>query len=539
MNMPTRAFLQHYHLSISTLSPVHIGCGEDYEPTNYVMDEQCLHYFDVFGLADVLSDDDRKKLDQINQSKSPLLSLQKFFFDRKEKLIPHKTFSRFVAYGLYEKYNKVIGKAANIEADGKQVVNAFGIARTAHNSHSGMPIIPGSSLKGSIRTALLNKRNEGNPTTLKHKELEKDLLNGAFETDPMRLLKMGDAMFTHHEKSLLPRIAFENNVKRIPPKAGKPTRQLLSLMREVIPAFNANSFEAELSIQNLLGIKNDTTPKLGLSAAGVAKACNNFYLNIFKKELVRFSARGCLQQAWAQKAQTLLELLTPFIETDTGMVLRVGRHSGAESVTLDGVRSIKIIKGPGKTPGYESQVTTDWLAGDQEKSEVNLMPFGWVFVDLGLPEMAAARKKLTDFLAESSAASLAEQQTAFEKVNSRLAGLQQKQAELKEKEAEQQRRREQELQAELEKQAALARMSPEQQAIQKLKDRLEKNEDKGAGPGCKLADDLRLLCDAAASWSLPLKDELYRFCLDMLQHLNIDRKKNDKWKARLNQLKVD
>ena len=39
-------FLDTYDLVISTLSPVHVGCGEDYEPTNYVIDDDTLHAFD-------------------------------------------------------------------------------------------------------------------------------------------------------------------------------------------------------------------------------------------------------------------------------------------------------------------------------------------------------------------------------------------------------------------------------------------------------------------------------------------------------------
>lgn len=538
MNMPTRAFLQNYKISISTLSPVHIGCGEDYEPTNYVMDEQCLHYFDVFGLADVLTEDDRKALDGINKEKSPLLRLQKFFCDRKEQFIPNRRFSRVVAYDLYKKYNNVIGRAANVESDGKQVINALEIARTSYNLHTGLPTIPGTSLKGAIRTALLNNRNAGRSTRLKPKELERDLFQGSFETDPLRLLKVGDANFIENETALYPRIAFENNVKRVPPKGNKPTKQLLCLMREVIPAFSASAFSADLTVQDLLGVKSDKTPSQKLTSMGIAKACNTFYVEIFKRELVRFLQRGCVQVAWAERAKTLLELLSPFIAADAGMLVRVGRHSGAESVTLDGVRSIKIMKGPGKSPGYESQATTDWLVGDQEKSEVNLMPFGWVFVDFNMPELNPAREKLHTFLKDAAKNSLAEQKEFFEKSAQRIASLQEQQQKLMEREATKQREKMEAEQAELAKEAARAAMSPEQQAIEALKDRKAKGEDKGSGPGCKLADDLRLLCEAAAAWDQTQKDMLHGEALEMLVHLGVDKKKNDKWKARLAALKV-
>ena len=39
-------FLESCRLLISTLSPVHIGCGEDYDPTNYVIENHTLYEFE-------------------------------------------------------------------------------------------------------------------------------------------------------------------------------------------------------------------------------------------------------------------------------------------------------------------------------------------------------------------------------------------------------------------------------------------------------------------------------------------------------------
>ncbi len=33
-------FLSTHRISITPLSPIHIGCGDTYEPTNYVIDRQ-------------------------------------------------------------------------------------------------------------------------------------------------------------------------------------------------------------------------------------------------------------------------------------------------------------------------------------------------------------------------------------------------------------------------------------------------------------------------------------------------------------------
>ncbi|AEC18299.1 hypothetical protein UMN179_02286 [Gallibacterium anatis UMN179] len=33
----TKEFMQTYQIYLTPLSPIHIGCGEDFEPTNYVI----------------------------------------------------------------------------------------------------------------------------------------------------------------------------------------------------------------------------------------------------------------------------------------------------------------------------------------------------------------------------------------------------------------------------------------------------------------------------------------------------------------------
>lgn len=535
MTMPTGAFIKNYSVSISTLSPVHIGCGEDYEPTNYVMHDQCLHYFDVFSIADILSDDDRKKLDDINKSKSPLLALQKFFWDRKNKLMLRKEASRVVAYDVFKKYSDTLGKPANVESSGKQVFNALEIARTAFNTHSQQPILPGSSIKGAIRTAILNGRNKGEEKNLKPRELEKELLEGSFETDPLRLLKVTDALFD--ESAIAPKVMFENNIKRVAVKAGKPTRQLLSLMREVIPEHNHNAFSLNIAIQDLLGIKNEKTPSLKISLTAVAKHCNAFYVEIFKSELKRFTQRGCLNENWARCSEKTLQLIAPFIASNAGMVLRVGRHSGAESVTLDGVRSIKIMKGPGKPPSYEKVATTDWLVSEREKSEVNLMPFGWLFIDFNFTEMQREREALAAHFALNGEHLKKEQLEKYQKADVYLNQLAETFAQEQQQEQAKKAQQEAEKRAEQERLIALASMSEEQQLIEKIRERKDKGEDKNAGPGSKLADDLRLLCEMAAAWAQADKDALHAMVLDVLVHLGVDRKKNDKWKARLAELK--
>jgi CRISPR-associated protein Csm5 len=77
----------------------------------------------------------------------------------------------------------------------------------------------------------------------------------------------------------------------------------------------------------------------------------------------------------------LLEALGPALERGDAFVLRVGRHSGAESVTLDGVRDIRIMQGRG-TARFAQEATTVWLAAERENiTRGDLRPFGWLLVE--------------------------------------------------------------------------------------------------------------------------------------------------------------
>ena len=62
--------------------------------------------------------------------------------------------------------------------------------------------------------------------------------------------------------------------------------------------------------------------------------------------------------------------------------LRLGRHSGAECLTIEGVRTIKIMGKKGERPKDGPNSTTVWLAGDSNKATSGLLPFGWVALEV-------------------------------------------------------------------------------------------------------------------------------------------------------------
>ena len=74
-------FLKTYRLALTPLSPIHIGCGEDFEPTNYVIDDGVLYGFDPSRA--VLEPRQRDELSKFGLN-ADLLGIQQFFRDNKQ-----------------------------------------------------------------------------------------------------------------------------------------------------------------------------------------------------------------------------------------------------------------------------------------------------------------------------------------------------------------------------------------------------------------------------------------------------------------------
>jgi len=62
---------------------------------------------------------------------------------------------------------------------------------------------------------------------------------------------------------------------------------------------------------------------------------------------------------------------------NAAFLVRIGRHSGAEAVTIEGKRNIKIMQGKEKSPLWRNHSTTFWLASEEPrpKSNANLIPW--------------------------------------------------------------------------------------------------------------------------------------------------------------------
>ncbi|MBN8454025.1 type III-A CRISPR-associated RAMP protein Csm5 [Accumulibacter sp.] len=373
-------------LAISTLSPVHIGCGEVYEPSNFVIHDGLLHALDPSDLAAALSDSERKRLAALAEEREPIGAMQRFFRDAAARLAELARHQVAIVPSLEQEYRDKAGRPTQRARDGEATYNLFPIARTAFRPLDDSPYLPGSSLKGSIRTAYLNHINSGRKLTAAEqaerrpagRSVEQRLLGynrNQFEKDPFRLLALADA---HPEEGCTPpptRVLYCISKKKRQPREGERPSPELQVFLETIPDALPAAFCSEVRFG----------PRAAILWNELCDACNGFYRPQLEAELCHPLLGPQLDSEWRQLMQELLDAeLAELIAARQGLLLRVGRHSGAESVTLDGVRSIKILgaRVNGKqTFDFRALPTEKRYARPNKATDSKLLPFGWIWVD--------------------------------------------------------------------------------------------------------------------------------------------------------------
>lgn len=424
---------------IRILSPTHVGCDEVYEPTSFTIDEQnCrLTVFDPMDLMRHLEKREKERFSVICRkgTVSSILEIYQFLRGRK---IPGREVA--ACQGLVEHYDRTLSLSQGDKRGIQENLARFAISRTAFTPDTGRPFLPGSAIKGSIRTAYLNARarvKSIRPMRGKSaaQDLEEALLDGGrFETDPFRMLKVSDFMPVGDVKT---RVVYAVNEKKAPSTyAAKGPYQILEVIEP------GSTFYGWISIEEP---EREAKIRSPLKREEVFRSLDDFFRKQKAKENAELRQIG----------------ITPFPigDLDGGHLLRVGRHSGAESVTIEGHRSIKIL---GRRVPSES-ATTFWLAAQEPrpKQKEHLRPFGWILLGKTTPEMEEDFSRRETLWQRNHEKAL-EERLAFE------AGRREELAEQKriaEEEAKQQaleaiRRHEEDER----RQKEIAKMSPEERA---------------------------------------------------------------------------
>lgn len=474
-------FLQQHHLYLTPLSPLHLGTGEDYQPTEYVISDGIMYVFDPAQAT--LSKAQYDELMSVAQ-RGNFIEIQKYFKKHAATFQDCAYKAIGVGRALEREYNDKLGKAVQQEGNGKKVHNQLTIECTAVNPLTHQPYIPGSVFKGSVRTALLDALTRQSPpaeapNSRSAAKYENEKL-GSFASDIMRLFKTADFM---PSETVSTQIQYAvNHKKQAVVKDGKiQAAKGVTGRRETIQHAQYRRFQTACTIQHLLlahqpYIKNPERklPNAGLQPIDLKQLAiyvNTYHLPRWHKENQILEERNLVSPEWLKQTRQLIDDLKPQLEQGTIVLMRLGKNGGAESKTLDGHAKIA-IKGKGGRYTLQSNTTTVWLAAQSDKETHGLLPFGWVLIEIDPKSDNAALKQwcerngthLTDTAAITAA----------------LAQQRQQAAERKQAQEQEQQRIEQEKQAaEAEKQrqaaeqaAALAAMPPEERLIAQWQQKL-------------------------------------------------------------------
>ena len=134
-----------YRFEIELLSPVHIGTGEVYEPTNFVIEGGYLYEFDETLFLKALPAVEKEGFHRVVAGGDyfQIIRFYKQHVEHAKKIAYSKT---AVSKKIESKYNTTINK------DGSQNRNQLEIQRTYKNPNTHKAVIPGSSIKGMLDT---------------------------------------------------------------------------------------------------------------------------------------------------------------------------------------------------------------------------------------------------------------------------------------------------------------------------------------------------------------------------------------------------
>jgi CRISPR-associated protein Csm5 len=367
-------FMQIKSITISTLSPVHIGCGIDYEPTNYVMDGDCLYPFPWIDEAAFATEEQLRNL--LVQAGS-IQGLWNIFHSETHLNTMKSLAGRFLPMksGLKKQQDQRIQK----------MQFPLIIERTAFDPISDLPILPGTGLKGAIRTALLEyfaqqKNFPGAANAFRNGQVQENLMGGSFASDPLRLLKISDAMLDVNCSE--PTRILSKQSRHRKDNSVTSVRDATQNFPECIEPFLAQAFRSELTILENCNTWLEAEQRRqvrNISFDQIALACNTFYQERLEAHREMLKTTEC--DAWYEQ---IMPLVTQAIQEKRGFLLRIGKYAGADYLALKQYRRIKTK--------YEKNPTAHTLPISSNRCHdgQKAYPFGWIFVEVDQDKSGAA-----------------------------------------------------------------------------------------------------------------------------------------------------
>lgn len=319
--------MKKYKLKGIVLSPLHIGTGYQIEPFDYVIRNGKLYRIPLEDFLYQLSKEKREIFENVIDSGN-LNKIRKYITEEID-LEKYSAYSVRVTEEIERLYLSKINDIQN-----QLLIDPF--IRTGGVNK---PYIPGSSIKGAIRTALISQiaQNSNLPQPMEYREefeFESRLLGSTDreKNDPFRGIKITDGVLPS-DSTIISQI---KNVTK--DRSGNLQPNNIQLICEVTYSKISGKpieFESNLTLDNNLFSANYLSRSFAIEE--IKKACNSFYKDKLSMEDKKFYSNSTI-------SHNSDSLLNEEID-DNSFLIRLGRFSGVESVTIDNYRN---PKSPGK-----------------------------------------------------------------------------------------------------------------------------------------------------------------------------------------------
>lgn len=359
--------MKHFKLKLTALTPIHLGTGEMYEPTNFCIIDGFLHEFDSVKFFKTLSKSSQHTFIELvtSQETNALFKLHSFIKNNSATVLKSTMQKVAVSKEMCKEYESSLGTLKQ-QGKGAKIFNQFHIAKTLKMTNPPFKaFVAGGSLKGAISTAYQEYLYKQDKT--RWKECFQNSQKSIFKN-----LVISDAKLLSKTQT---RIGYALNKKRFEENKGG-----LSTRLEVIPPQSV--FEATLSLK-------EYNTQEALEIQTLQNACNEHYYELFKS---MFNQENLYKHSFiddyiiAYFDKKFSNIYSKFKPSNKQFLLRLGKHSGARAVTIEGMREIKVkgSKKGRKSNRWESlkEETSTWLFGEHKRSTTTLLPFGWVLCEI-------------------------------------------------------------------------------------------------------------------------------------------------------------
>ncbi|HRY15556.1 MAG TPA: type III-A CRISPR-associated RAMP protein Csm5 [Candidatus Competibacteraceae bacterium] len=382
-----------YRFCATPLTPIHVGDGSSLAPEDYLIEGDHLIQFNRAATLREMNPETRRQLEE---------RLDRNDFQAAQEILRKSVQPRHhrcrIQIGAESKADLL--KAVGNPLD--PVVRQRAVQGFVRNPLTGQPYLPGSALKGAIRTAVVNAFTQKHLASIKPlvspllenssqrrnawKTLETEALNFEFrrlQEDPFRLIKVADAGLPANRT----RVDKVWPVKRDGKEDTKGIQMHFERLLSRGDGIEDVGFPVELELDELAA--GDARVKVGrrLDFEMIRLACISFYAGRILAERRRFFAEAQPPER-IFGAQGLIRinpdkvLVTKSIQ-ERGLLLRVGRFSHFESLSVDNLRQgWNAQKKQPFRPGEEGSSRTLCRCRSTTEGTSLALPFGWLLLEL-------------------------------------------------------------------------------------------------------------------------------------------------------------